>query len=469
MASDGLPVERLRQYLCDLKPEARVLLIAELERGLLRGDETPGTDLVLQELRRTMRGTGQSPPRIGNPARLFFNPIEPFLVDDDLAHKHPGRIPRVALESIWAWLCRDIAAEEAKAFSEDVSQALLSYDTARAELATRAFQDQIIQSLQNTFTAVSDNDKARRQLAGQIGIPGGLEIATQVLGILQSRDELAALGARLPGHMNVLSDAHLDTAKIVLDATAGKNPEMLLHALLLVMGRLSTPWQLIRLATKAAESDNAARIAASPYAMAVTIVLADVERLVRELKADLKSGRGVAVIALLKTIHDAARGLRTELDLSGDSQWGRQLAAIRSEISNLLKSEIESMPGRVRRLLRPRPVKEIAPNSALDYGDVAETEALIGFAEACRKYASELAINEVTQRTHTELQRYLETSTRAMLDGLRNAGEADRRFRQSQFDAAVSFCAKVFGSDYAAMLTKAGSIAANSERKAARA
>ena len=39
---------------------------------------------------------------------------------------------------------------------------------------------------------------------------------------------------------------------------------------------------------------------------------------------------------------------------------------------------------------------------------------------------------------------------------LRHAGEDDRSFRQSQVDAAVRFCGKVFGPDYAAMLAKAG-------------
>ena len=58
--------------------------------------------------------------------------------------------------------------------------------------------------------------------------------------------------------------------------------------------------------------------------------------------------------SLLKCIHDAVRGVRTELDLSGDSHWARQLAAIRSEMSDVLTAEIESVPGRVRRLVRPR-------------------------------------------------------------------------------------------------------------------
>ncbi len=467
MASEALPAERLLEYLGSLKPEARALLIAELERGLLRGDEMPGTDLVLQQLRRTLRDSDRPPPRIGNPARLFFMPLEPFIVDDALDHKHPGRIARAALEPIWAWIGRDLLPAEAKTFSDDVSQALLADDKAKAELLTRAFQDQTAQRIEAALAAAETDDKARRRMAGQIGAAGALGIAKEILGILKARDMLAALAARLPGHINALADVRLQSVKTLLDTQIGQKPDIFLHALVLVMSRLAAPWQLIRLATKAAESDNAARIAASPYAVAVTIVLAEVERLAGELRTDLKSGRGVAVIALLKAIHDAARGLRTEVDLSIDTAWGRQLAAIRTDISNLLKSEIESMPGRVRRLLRPRPAKEIASGSTLDLGDVTETEALIGFVDACRKYAGELALNEMTQRSYTELQHYLETGTRALIDGLRNAGEGERQFRQSQVDAAVRFCGKVFGPEYASQLAKAAEVAANTERKAA--
>ena len=161
---------------------------------------------------------------------------------------------------------------------------------------------------------------------------------------------------------------------------------MFLYALLMVMSRLAAPWQLIRLGIKAAGSDTAARVAETHYGVAVTIVLADLERMVGELRDDLRSGRGVAVAALLKTIHDSARGLRTELDLPIDSTWGRALAALRAQIADLLRSEIESMPGRVRRLLRPRPSTEIRPNSVLDPDEVAETEALVEFVGACRYF-----------------------------------------------------------------------------------
>jgi hypothetical protein len=106
-------------------------------------------------------------------------------------------------------------------------------------------------------------------------------------------------------------------------------------------------------------------------------------------------------------------------------------------------------------------------SDTLDADEVAETEALIEFAGLCRNFASELAINEITLKTYNELQHYLDTGTQALLDGLRHAGATDRRFRQSQVDAAVRFCAKIFGKEYASLLSKAAEVAANSERKAA--
>src|SRR5262249_22212193 len=78
-------------------------------------------------------------------------------------------------------------------------------------------------------------------------------------------------------------------------------------------------------------------------------------------------------------------------------------------------------PGRVRRLLRPRPAKEIVPGSQLDETDVAEAELMVEFVGACRTYAHELAANEMTMRCYTELQNYLETGTKVLLDGLRLA------------------------------------------------
>ena len=227
---------------------------------------------------------------------------------------------------------------------------------------------------------------------------------------------LADFARWLPNHIRVFDRDEIDAVTKQIDtavaqpsfASGGmRKSDFFLYGLILVMNRLAAPWQLIRIATRAAESDDTARVAETPYAAAVTLVLGEAESMVGELRSELRAGR--PIVSMLKAIHDAARGLRSEMDLSVESAWSRQLAAIRAEVSSLLKAEIEATPGFVRRLLRPRPAKDIAPGSLLDSIDVNEAEMRVEFVGACRQYASELAVNEVTTRAHSELTLYLET------------------------------------------------------------
>ncbi len=467
MTSDRQSIERLRDYLGTLKPDARSMLVQELERAMLRGDDSAGNDLVLQELRRAIRADAQPVPRIGDAARLFFTPIEPFLIDSRADHKRLGRIARVSLEPIWSWICRDLIPAEAKALSEDINRALFADDRAKADQLVRALQDRASQRMRDAVATIASDEKAHRRLAVQVGTPRAIEDVNTLISLLSLRDMLADLGRRLPNHIRVFDRDQIDTVKTFLDAAAASRPlpeagevpqsDVFLYGLILVMNRLAAPWQLIRIATRAVESDDAARVAETPYAAAVTVVLGETESMLDELRSELKAGR--PIISILKGIHDAARGLRSEMDLSVESAWSRQVATIRTSVSSLLKAEIETTPGFIRRLLRPRHAKDIVPGSLLDSIDVSEAELRVEFVGACRHYANELAINEVTVRAYSDLTLYLETGTKVLLDSLRHAGDADRPFRQSQVDAAIRFCRIVFGVEYASLLAKAAEVA----------
>jgi hypothetical protein len=462
----GLP-ERLRSYLRELPRGALALLAGELERVAARGDDIPGGESLLEEVRAALRESGQPATRPGDPTRIFFGALEPFLVNDDPGHKRPGRIARSILTPMWSWICRDLVPAEAKTYSDEAARA--AGDPAACERLVRGFRDCVVARIEAALAATKADERMRRRLTGQIGTQNALDDARALLTILSATDIFAQIQSRLPAQIRNIADAQLDNVKSLLDQAVGSRPDVLPYALVLTTGRLAVPWQLIRLAIKAAETDDAIRIAGSPYAVAVAMVLSEIDRDVSALKADLDRGASSAAASLIKTIHDCVRGLRTELDLSGDSAWARRLAAIRGDVSTVLKRQVESASARVRRLLRPRPLSEIARNSVLDDDDVNEAETLVELVGVCRLYASELAINEMTLRTYGELQQFLDTGTQALLDSLRQAGDGERRFLQSQVDAAVRFCAEIFGPDYASVLAKAADLAAHAanDRKAA--
>jgi hypothetical protein len=93
---------------------------------------------------------------------------------------------------------------------------------------------------------------------------------------------------------------------------------------------------------------------------------------------------------------------------------------------------------------------------------------LIDFVAVCRTYASELAINEVTLRTYSDLQHYVEQSTESLVQSLRGVDGKARTYRQQQVKAAIRFCEVLFGSDYASLMSRAAENALVGERKSAR-
>src|SRR5205085_6568637 len=108
-------------------------------------------------------------------------------------------------------------------------------------------------------------------------------------------------------------------------------------------------------------------------------------------------------------------------------------------------------------------------HATLDADEVAGIEAKLVLTAACRNYASELAVSETTRRITSDLRNYFDSGTQILLDRLRSSPQNERALRQSQVDAAVKFCAILFGSEYADLLAKAGDIAGQGEQKAAKA
>ncbi len=442
MAGTGT-IEKLRQYLRELSPQARAMLLAALERAVLNGEEVTGGDLILQQLRHIVREQREQAPRIGNSARLFFKPLEPFLVDDEPEHQHPGRIARVSLEALWTWVRRDLLPDQGKTLTDAVGEALLSGNEIKAEKLVRAFQDRACSAIAADIEDAAADETISHRMLAQIGTKRAADDVRTLQCVLHNRAALGKLAAKLPMCIADLAGDQLYAYKKLIETTAANDEALFLYSLLTVMSRLSAPWQIIRFGIKAAGTAVAARIAATRYGITVTIAVAELERMIGELHGDLRSG--MAVGFSLKGIHDAMLGLRSEIALPVDSTWGRALAAQRQQMSDLLTLEIKSVPERLRTLLHARPSTEIAANSTLDSGEVAQTEMLIDLAANCRQFASEFDIGEMAQQTFAELQQYLDIAVPTLLDGLRHAGPADRDFRQSQVDAAVRFRAKAFG------------------------
>jgi hypothetical protein len=459
-------IERLTEYLVQLPPQSQALLMREFERALERGEDTTVATFVLEQLRKIVRGGDEEVrPRTDDPARLLFRPLEPFLVEGNAAVR-PGQVRRSSLLPVWQWLNRDGAADQAREFEAALERIRQTGATPELEPAVRKFQRVAADAIVKIASPVPGDDKQRA--LSRVGPPHVIEDLLPIGSVLQAREALDTFNGRLPSYLRVFAESQIASVVASLNVPSLQTPQLLPFALSLIMQRLTAPWQIIRIAIKMAASDDEIRVAATPYGVAVTIALHDLSCLAAGLRMDIKRGHFENVAEQLKTLHDGVRGLRTELDLRNDSVWGKQLTSIRADISNSLQSEIDSVPGRVRRILRQRADKDIPAGARIDPGEVEETAALIDFVAVCRTYASELAINEVTLRTYSDLQQYVEHSTESLVQSLRGGDAKARAYRQMQVAAAIRFCDILFGHDYASLMSRAAENAVTVERKPSR-
>jgi hypothetical protein len=242
-------------------------------------------------------------------------------------------------------------------------------------------------------------------------------------------------------------------------AFASSDPALLLSSLVLVRNRLRVFWHLARLAVGSAESALAAHVEKAPLASAMAVVLADLRCLNEELRTALRELRLPAAVGVVRTIQDAVRGLRTEIDFTAECPLNREFGALRAEASDLLGAEIKTIPGLVRRLLRAGAAAGPDGRNELDAFTIAEVEARIELLGVCRASADELALNQIAPRLHAELQNALDNATQRLLETFRKAGASERAGMQVQLGAALQFSAKLFGPEHGMQLAKAAALA----------
>jgi hypothetical protein len=336
-----------------LTPPTRSNLLDELERLELCGAEIPGAGEVMESLRAEFRGSGQPQKRSSTPARYFFAPLEPLLVEGAPQHDATGGIQRGSLSAIWEWISRDLLPTMARDYAQNITNLIAADKQKEARQAASTFQTKVVKSMENIFSSDSAA-QIRSRLATYTASPAVFDDLTKLLSALRVREELAKLGEALPTRLPRFEDAEVTKITPLLDNFAKAHPEQIPFALKLVANRLKIHWQLIRLATKAAPTKNADDVATAPYAAAVTMVLDRLEDKRFLLRIALKHERILVAKEILVDIYDTEYALRVRIDRLAESDWGKRLDALMTSITELVQSETSRFPENVGHVLGSR-------------------------------------------------------------------------------------------------------------------
>lgn len=333
-----------------MTPLSRSCLLSEIDRLELCGIDVPGSSNILAKLRAEFRKDGSTQRRVSSPSRYFFVPIEPFLIDSAPDHASPGRISRSSLIPIWEWICRDLLPTMARDYNRAISDLDAIHNSKEVLQVASAFRTKVAKVIENTLASPDGAELAHSKLAQYTAARTAFDDVIKMLQVLRACDVLVKFEATLPDRISKFDNGQVAKITTLLDALRKTNAEAVPFALTLVAKRLKTCWQLIRLATAAAGSKNAADVAVAPYAIAITMVLDQLDDKRMALRIALRDNRVLVAKELLTEVYDTEYMLQGSIGRFGESIWGLRLQHIMDSIAALVEIEVSRFPEEVEHI-----------------------------------------------------------------------------------------------------------------------
>ena len=360
-----VPADRIREFLAHLTSQERSSLLVEIERMQLYGEDMPGANIILAELRAGLRASGQSNSRAGNPSRHFFAPIEALFVDRAPERANSGQISRGSLSAIWELISQVLLPTMARDYCDRIKQAIATDNPREAALIAAGFQPKVVKCLDGILASDEGIASVRSGLGRFTSARASFDDLQKMLSALRLREAMTAFSEALPSSVESFDGQSLAKVRGLLDAFATKHPEAMPFALTIVAKRLKTPWQLIHLATRMARGPDARDIAATRYAVSVNMVLDHLDDKRTALYHALKSNRVAIAKDILTAVYDIEQALRSGIGGLDGSDWGRRLDDLMAAIATDLQTEFQTLPDNIHHVLGSRSLHRNHPQSGL--------------------------------------------------------------------------------------------------------
>jgi hypothetical protein len=354
MNRNETPTENLRGYLRQLTPATRARLLNEVERLRRNGEDLPGAEIILAELRADHPDIPlEAPPvdKLDPAAHHFFSVLDPYLTNRLPERANDGQIARASLQPLWDWISRDLMASMARAYASEIKPFIAGKRQRELDQAVLAFHNKAAKYLEGTLASATGTEQARARFGKHGGSAASFGDLLKILRVLKAREALAQFEEGMPVRIDKLDGARLDDVLDALDILKAAKQDAVPFALANTAKRLRTSWHLLRVATTAAEPEPAAEVAAGPYAFAVVIVLDQLEDQIAVLRAALRKQHVRRAKEILMAIYDVEYAIRESIDLAG-SPWDARLEAILQAVDYALDTEQINLPAGLNHVLR---------------------------------------------------------------------------------------------------------------------
>jgi len=462
--------DKIKSYLSSLSPQAIEALVRNLEQAQFRKNADPHLQLILGAAIALLRKPDRLPvefsdgaQRRGQIQRMFFSPLETFLINETLPNRQEGRINRAVLDRVWKWLGRDVMPADVRIVLEQAGNAAVSGE--RVDALVQALRTRSVDALGEVLHRSELSETERRRIGVELGGERGIAELRDIQKIFAAERWLIPFLQNIPERINEHRLKQDTDVLRLVDKCTDRFPDHVAVIAAALIERADVPAALCTFAGRLAGDDDPKVIANSQFAPFVDVVMSEAERLqVLALEHRNNNPDPVAFSQALSEYHSLVRGVERDMDLSMAGKWHKRLSETKRSISNVVTRELDGAQGAVRRALQ---VPKIDKDGALQVDQRAIDDAVraLRVVTMVRNASETFAVNEVGKRTRQAVEQTLEIVTRSQITDLGKARGPQLKANLAAADVAIMLSEIYFGADYAAQLRRSRQSAVAKARK----
>ncbi|MBV1886461.1 MAG: hypothetical protein KUG61_05215, partial [Parvibaculaceae bacterium] len=428
--------EELEAFLSTLPSGAALKLLAGIERQLVRGQETGlPVSLIRRGIRPLLREMRGDRPGLPTPLRLFCQPFEDLLVNEEEPSKKPGVLERRSILPIWAWLTDELLPDLMPDLCERMAGYILQNDSEALNASVAVMYESCAAVLMSAIQNLEEDREKRTAFIVAYEHERFIEDARDMAHTLTIAPQMLELQNSLPNPITTLSASQVRECRSVYEDVYELTPDHAIYVAFAAMGRLEHPWEILRLAKDIANRHDDLLISKTDFAVLGDRLLQEVEYAAQNI-ADIRPGRSNP-ITLEEDVYQFAvisKGMTAEMDILRISEWGIRLmearkivsAAVDDLLARLPKNLSSALPlqriGAFGRSGPRRPDLSTPPNS----DKIERVMASIMFLAHTEPFAEAVCSKNVYAESRTELEEYLLHYEEGLIEEIR-LSEGDAR------------------------------------------
>ncbi len=391
----------------------------------------------------------------GDLAKAYlFEPLRALTAEPASVPPSKYRFSPDDLSKMWGWLGRQIAkdlVEEARKCRKPASDPVWHDFRARAAAALAE--------------AVARADRVPKDMTAldkRFG-PDCRSMLHDAIDLLRFSERIEAVMLDIPAVVEDFDPELCEQVRAQHEQLMADAPESAVWYLLLVMGRLTSPWQIFRVVEKIGRRGDDLVVSKTELAAIGDTVLADTGYFSAKLKhPPADRAEAELYFQVFSRYVGYSTGMVKEFGIRKDGRWGRSLFGLRAEASTNVEKVMEKIPLALDAgLPEPRRGKSgrIIPAQLPPTAAIERATGLLYFLHRAREHANAAAIASAQKRIYDQAERRMQDAGKMLVDLVADSS-GQSRVSAEECLAIVADLLDAAGSSEAAELLRRRGVAA---------